>query len=764
MRKILGIVVALHIIAGAYADVVEKIEFEGLDRVEIEAIKDCIKITPHKNYDQSDIDATLKALFEKDFFSYVKFIKRENTLIVSCAEKPMVDKVAFEGNDAASEETLKNVIDGRIGEGRLFSLHILKEILADFQMVYKALGYCSAVITPKVIRHPGNKIDIVFEIIEGAKTTVKKILFIGNKSFNDDELKDLLSTKEAKAWRFWDYESHVFREDKIDVDVDSLTAFYKNNGFPFFMITSTSAEMDFNRESYYCTFSMEEGDMYSIKNVSLESKIAKIKAEDFKLHMTLLSGSVYNEAQINENKDNILAAISLKDNPFTDVVVDVKYDNVNKTADVKYSIVERQKLFIERIEIIGNSRTLDRVIRREFSVHEGDAYNIYKIQKTVERLKAMGYFDDVQVSDAPGSADDKKVLVVSVKEKESTAQIRFGLNVSDANGFGGFVGLLENNLMGTGRMLNADVFWMQKHYGCKLTVFDPHFMDNNFGAGIGIGAHQYNRKNIDQSTTRSAYLSPYIHYNITENLGHRIIYTISFNNRRWWDKRTEKLYDRIPDDVVGVYLMKDEYGKYVSSEIASVLSYDKTNNSYEPSKGYNLSLMNAYAGVGGSVRYWKNELNGDYYYPLTKKLTFVTSASVGYIKEIRGTRSGHRYALGGDGIHMRGFDSYGVGPRDLRGNSVGGNKYWTLSFEVKAPLSTREMGINGKLFVDFGSAWGSKYEKSLINDSSAIRGSAGVAIEWAKSPLGMPLSFVFGFPIKKKSFDEKQTFTLTGFM
>ncbi|MDR0678102.1 MAG: outer membrane protein assembly factor BamA, partial [Holosporaceae bacterium] len=637
MRKILAIIAVLYV-ASVSADTVEKIEFEGLDRVEIEALRDCIKITPNKNYDQSDIDATLKALFGKDFFSYIKFIKKGNTLVISCVEKPMVDKVAFEGNDIASDEVLKNVIDGRIGEGRLFSLHVLKEILSDFQMVYKTLGYCSAIITPKVIKHSGNKIDIVFEIIENSKTTVKKILFIGNKTFSDDELKDLLSTKEAKIWRFWDYESHVFREDKIEVDVDNLTSFYKNNGFPFFMITATSAEMDFNRESYYCTFSMEEGDRYSIKSVSLESKIDKIKAEDFKQYITLLSGSLYNEAQIHENKDKILAEVALKDNPFTDVVVDINYDSINRTADVKYSIVKRQKTFIERIEIVGNSKTLDRVIRREFSVHEGDAYNAYKIQKTIERLKIMGYFDDVQVSDAPGSADDKRVLVVAVKEKESTAQIRFGLNVSDANGFGGFIGFAESNLMGTGRILNVDAFWMQKYYGLKLNIFDPHFMDNNFGVGVSVGGHQYNRKNIDQSVTKSAYMSPYIRYSITEDLEHKIIYTISFNNRRWWDKTTEKLHDKVPDNVTEIYLMRDEYGRYVCSEMTSFLSYDKTDNPYEPRRGYDLSLMNTYAGIGGSVRYFKNELSGSYYYPLTKKLTFITSASVGHIKEIEGTR------------------------------------------------------------------------------------------------------------------------------
>ncbi|MCR5224825.1 MAG: outer membrane protein assembly factor BamA, partial [Alphaproteobacteria bacterium] len=435
-----------------------------------------------------------------------------------------------------------------------------------------------------------------------------------------------------------------------------------------------------------------------------------------------------------------------------------------KTASVKYTIVKRPKAFIERIEIVGNTRTLDRVIRRGFSVHEGDAFNAYKIQRTVERLKGMEYFEDVQISDKPGSAEDKKVLVVRVKEKESTAQLRFGLNVSDSDGFGGFVGFVENNLFGTGRSVSTDVFWMQKYYGCKAGIFDPRFMDKNFGAGVNIGAHRYDRKNVDQSVTKSAYISPFIRYNISEHIGHKIAYTLSHNDRRWWHKGEGKLYDTVPSSVTDTPLMRDEYGKFTCAELSSVLFYNATDNPYEPREGYDISMTNSYAGVGGSVRYFKNELSANYYYPLTQKLTFVTSGNIGYIKEIRNTRSADRYALGGDGQSMRGFDSYGVGTRDLKGNSVGGNKFWTVSFMVKAPLSTREIGMNGVAFIDFGSAWGTKYNTEKVRDSSAIRASAGVAIEWARSPLGVPLSFVFGFPLKKKSFDEKQTFTLTGFM
>lgn len=746
------------------ADIVEKIIFEGLDRVEKGALEESVTIKPRKNFEQSDIDATLKALFAKDFFSDIQFIKKDKTLIIKCVEKPMIDQVAFEGNESASDDVLKNVVGNRIGNGRLFSTYIIKDVLSDFQLMYKTLGYCSAVVTPKIIKRPGNKVDLVFEINEGSKTTVKKILFVGNKSFSDDDLKDIMSTKEEKIWRFWDYESHVYREDKIDVDIDSITSFYKNNGYPFFIIISATAEMDFDKKSHYCTFTMEEGDKYSISDVSLTSEIEKIKAEDFKKFIVIEKGSIYNEAAINANRDKLRKEIALKDNPFIDVTIKIDYDKPKKTASVKYLVIERPKAFLDRIEIVGNTKTLDNVIRREFTVHEGDALNIYKIQSTVERLKNIGYFDDVEITELDGSAEDKKVLLVSVKEKESTAQIRFGLNVSDADGFGGLFGFSEHNLMGTGRSLSAEAFWMQRYYGCKFDLFDPRFMDQNFGAGLTVGAHCYDRKNVDQSITRSAFISPYVRYAITDHVFHTIRYTISRNNRRWWNRDEKKSYNSVPDLEKDVVLMKDEYGSYTCGEIASILVYDQTDNPYDPRNGYELSMTNAYAGLIGNVQYFKNELGAKYYHPISKKVTFIADANIGHIQEIKGTRAVHRFALGGDGQSMRGFDTGGVGTRDLRGNCVGGNRYWTLSLMAKAPLSTKEIGINGVVFWDFGGSWGTKYAKNEVQDSKGIRSSIGVGIEWAKSPLGMPLSFVFGFPIKKKSFDEKQTFTLAGFM
>lgn len=763
MKRILCILTLCMGALSAFGEVVDRIVFEGLDRVDEEAVLDCLEVKPRKEFSAKDLDVTLNALFKKGFFSDISFIKSGSTLIIKCVEKPMIDKVAFEGNEAISDEDMKSKIATKIGEGKLYDLYVIRDILADMQLAYKSLGFLSATIVPKIIKHPGNKIDIVFEINENGKTTIKKIIFIGNKKFSDEELKDLIASKEEMLWRFWDYASHVYNEDRVQVDIEHITEAYKNSGYPFVVVNSLPAELSFDKKSIYCTYKIEEGACYTIGGFTLDSKIDKISADDFKKLVTLKSGSVYNESEIYSCRDKIRKEMGLKNHPFTDVSTDIQYDEKHKTAIVHYSIVETPKVFVDRIEIVGNTRTLDRVIRREFTIHEGDALNTYKIQQTVERLNGLDYFDDVQISEEPGSAEDKKTLIVTVKEKEAgTAALRFGLSVSDADGFGGFVGFTESNLMGTGRVLSMGAYWAQKLYGCKLGIYDPRFLDHNFGAGINFSANRYDRKKYDDSVLRSLGVEPYIRYRITEHLSHRIGYNISFNSRKWWDREHSRLLDKVPDGAQKVHLMRDEFGKYTRSEVRSTLFYDQTDNPYDPRSGYDISLINSYAGVGGSVRYFRNEIDGTYYYPLTKKLTFLTCAKIGWLKEIRNTRSSDRYSLGGGGTDLRGFDSYGVGPRDYDGNSVGGNKFWSLSFMVKAPLSTREVGINGVAFVDFGSAWGSKYDKKMVRDSSAVRVSTGIAIQWARSPFGMPLSLIFAVPLKKKNFDEKQTFTVGG--
>jgi outer membrane protein insertion porin family len=747
-----------------FADTVSKIEFRGLDRVEKEVISRYVTIKPNRNFGSSDIDNTLKGLFSSGFFADIKIAKEGNTLVIKFTERPMVDQVAFEGNSSANDNMLKNVVGDRLTSGHLFSLAVIKDILSDFQLLYKALGYYSSVVTPKIIKLPGNKVNVVFEIKEGSKTTVKKIVFVGNKSFRDSDLKDVMGIKEERIWRFWDTDSHIFREDKVETDVNAISSFYKNHGYPFFIITSTSSEMGFDKQSHYCTFTMEEGDRYTFSGVSLTSEVEKIKASEFKDYITIKKGSLYNESLINTTRSEISKKIALKNNPFIDVTSKVDFDKEKKTAFVSYVVVKMPKIFVERIVIIGNTKTFDNVIRREFPVHEGDPMNAYKIQDAVEKLKYIGYFDDVEVSELPGSTNDKKVLQIKVHEKESTAQINFGLNVSTVDGFGGMIGFSESNFGGTGRTLGMEVFWAQKTHGCKITLFDPRFLDQNFGVGVNIGADSHNRKDTDQSIMKSIYISPFVKYNICSSVSHTVRYTLTKNKKLWWNKNEKKSYDKVPDDVPYSVLMKDEYGKYTSSEISSTLVYSNFDNQYTNQKGYELSMTNSYAGVSGNVKYFKTEFGAKYYYPLTEKATFITDANIGFIKEVKNTRSNHRYSLGGDGNSMRGFDSCGVGTRSLDGSSVGGNKFWTLSFIVKAPLSSQELGINGITFLDFGSAWGSKYPKKLLRDSRSIRASIGVGIEWQKCPLGMPISFIFGFPLRKTSFDEKHTFTLTGLM
>ncbi|MDR3155860.1 MAG: outer membrane protein assembly factor BamA [Holosporaceae bacterium] len=763
MKKTLLLVLGLYV-PEALADVVDSVAFEGLNLVESGALEECVAIAPGKEFGQSEIEATIKALFAKGFFLDVKIVKKGQTLIIRCVERLMVNKVAFEGNDAVKDETLNAVVNGRIVDGCMLANHLVRDVISDVQAVYASLGYYAVKITPKIIKHTNQKIDLIFEVDEGSKTTVKKILFIGNKLFSDDELKDVLTLKEERIWRFG-YDGHVFAGEKIAEDVKILTEFYHDNGFPFFSVKLASAEMGHDKKSHYCTFIVNEGDQFKIQSVSLKSKVKRVKASGFKKFISLKSGEIFNQSLITKNRIDVLREIALENNPFVDVSVQVDFDKEKKTANINYIIVERPKAFIEKIEITGNVRTLDHVIRREFSVHEGDPLNIYKMEKTIQTLNGIGYFSNVNVREEKGSSEDKRVLIVSVKEKDSTSRVNFGLSAGVVDGFGGFVGFSEDNLFGKGRTVGADIFWSQRHLGGTMNLYDPYFMDQNFGAGIKVGIEKLStRKDIDQSVLNMKYISPYVRYDITKNLSHIVRYTLSHNDKSWWNRTERRALQRPPVNASGA-LMVDEYGKFTSGELSSTLIYENLDNHYEPRDGYSVSMSNTYCGLVGNVRYLKNAIGFKYYYPLSKKFTFILDGNFGYLYEMKNTRTYHRFLLGGgDSGGMRGFDVGGVGPRDANENSLGSNKFWTVSSVVKVPLSSRDIGINGIVFLDVGSAWGTKYHGENINDSSAIRASAGVAIEWTKSPFGMPMSFVFGFPIKKQEFDMKRVFSINGIM
>lgn len=789
MKILPGVVLSLAVSATVFADVVEKIEYVGLNRVEKAAISDAVIISPGKIFDKKDINESIKNLYRKDFFSNVEFFKQGNKLIIKLEEKPIVNKVAFEGNDAGTDEMLSGVVNNRLGEGRLFSSYVVKDVLSDLQLAYRALGFYFTEINPQYIERSGNTIDVVFNIKEGHKTTIKKIVFVGNKTFSDGQLKDIMSMKEARAWRFWDSESQIYREDRVEADIDTITRFYKSQGFPFFVITSSHAEMSKDKQSHFCTFIMDEGDRYKIRDISFISEIPEINVDDYRDYIKFKSQDVYNESLIYEVRNKIRKEASLKGNSFIDVIVNIQYDEKQNLADVSYKIVKSEKVFVDRIEIVGNTRTLDQVIRRNLSVYEGDALNVHKIQRSEDALKAMDIFEEVQIREEDGSADDKKTIVISVKEKESTSQIKGGLSVSDSDGFGGFLGFEEYNLFGTGKILSTEAMWMQQHHGASVSIFDPRFFDQNVGAGVKVGIAHINRKKFESSSLRSMYIMPYIRYRINENLYHKVGYSIAYCKKMFWNRELKKWTNELPDSfTVGDRTVKfknkdirqEEYGKYTNCELSSVLSYFDTDNPYDPRSGYDLSMTNAYSGLTGNVKYFRTVIEGNIYRPVSEKVTFVVNGQIGYVKEISNTRSNDRFTLGGSGS-MRGFDSYGIGAREkyagrevydksgrriddgeYQKDSLGSTKYWTVSLMLRAPLSTKEMGINGVAFVDFGSAWGTKYPKHKVDDSSAVRASAGVAIEWAKCPLGMPLSFVFGFALKKKPFDERQIFTLGG--
>lgn len=762
MKKVIfACICALYV---NYADAVkiQSIDFCGLQTVASDVAASCIEVKKGDDVCDEEFDDLLRTLYASGLFSEVKLsIVEGGKLLINVVENPMIDEIAFEGNKIVKDSVFNQFFMEKFSHGKLFSMELLRDVTNDIGQFYKASGCYTVHISPKIIKKPQNKVDVVFEINEGEPTKVRRILFIGNKAFGEDTLKDEIVTKQDCFWRFWDGEASIFREDRLEEDISLLRNFYNNNGYPNFEVKTVVSEISYDKKDYYITFVLQEGEKFNIKNVKVVSKVKDVNANDFLSEIGITSGELLNSAKCNECKEEILRKISESGICFVGVTQKVSLNDEDKTADIEFSIIPQEKCFVERIDIRGNSRTFDEVLRREFRTHEGDPYDGYRIKKAVNNLQRCGLFEDVNCREFNGQSEDMVVLGVNVREKDSNSSIKFGVTVESTDGIGGFGGFSDRNFGGRGRTLSVDGLFTKRYQNIECSLYEPSFMNKDIGAGITLSGFNRNRKKEDHSITKGFGVSPFFRYRVSENVSHRVGISYYNNNKKF--KRDGKCN---VGGHCGTGVLQGEYGHYSLVELSSVLSYDQVDSVYNPQKGYSVFLNNTYAGLLGNVKFLKNSVGVRYYRPVTEKVTFSLDGEVGIMKEFKNGKSSYRYTLGGDGRSMRGFESAGIGPRDKNNDdSIGGLKFWTTSFVLKAPLSTKEVGINGVMFVDVGSAWGVKNDwKNHVYDDSSVRVSAGFAIEWENSPLGCPLTFVFGFPIKKKSFDKKQTFTLTGFI
>lgn len=717
-------------------DIIRAIRVEGTNRIEAETVVSYMLIKPGDPYDIARVNSSIKTLFATGLFSDVSFRREGDTLVVKVVENPIVNRVAFEGNKKLDDDDLLKEITLR--PRTVYTKTKVQRDVKRLLEVYRGSGRFAATITPKVIQLAQNRVDLVFEINEGDVTGVRRIIFVGNKQFSDGRLRDVVQTEETAWWKFFTTQD-TYDPDRLNYDRELLRRFYLGNGYADFRVVSAVAELTPDRKDFFVTFTIEEGERYKFADIQLRSTIKGLETKTLERQLTVKKGAWYDARKIESSIQNLTDTVGTLGFAFVEVRPLIRRDRANRTINVVFLIREGPKVFVERIEVIGNNRTRDEVIRREMRLVEGDAYNTSKIRASRRRLRNLDFFKKVEISNRPGSASDKTIIKVEVEEK-ATGELSLGAGFSTEEGALGTIGLRERNFLGRGQDISVAFTLSQRSTEADLRFTEPYFLDRNLAVGFDL--FRITRDRTEESG-----------FNLnTTGFRLRAGYEIIEDLRQYW--RYTIRHDVIRDLDSGVSsVIRSEQGATVTSAIGQTLTYDKRDDRFDPTEGYFVRLETDFAGLGGTQRFVRAKVTAGYYQSLGRDLVLSFVGEYGIVHGIgKDVSLADRFFLGGN--NLRGFERGGVGPRDgATDDALGANQFYAGTVELTFPLGLpKEFGLRGRVWTDAGSAFGIDRTNPTVVDVNSIRVSAGVGISW-KSPFG-PVRLDIGFPIKKEGFDK----------
>jgi len=717
-------------------DIVRAIRVEGTNRIEVETVVSYMLIKPGDPYDIARVNSSIKTLFATGLFSDVSFRREGDTLVVRVVENPIINRVAFEGNKKLDDDDLLKEITLR--PRTVYTRTKVQRDVKRLLEVYRGSGRFAATITPKIIQLSQNRVDLVFEINEGDITGVRRIVFVGNKRFSDGRLRDEIQTEETAWWKFFTSQD-TYDPDRLNFDRELLRRFYLGKGYADFRVVSAVAELTPDRKDFFVTFTIEEGERYKFGEIELRSAIKGLDVKTLQRKLTVKKGAWYDARKIESTIQNLTDAVGTLGFAFVEVRPLIRRDRPNKAITVIFLIREGPKVFVERIEIVGNNRTRDEVIRREMRLVEGDAFNTSKIRASRRRLRNLDYFKKVEISNKPGSSSDKTVIKVEVEEK-ATGELTLGAGFSTEEGALGTVGLRERNFLGRGQDISVAFTLSQRSTEADLRFTEPYFLDRNLAVGFDL--FRTTRDRTDESG-----------FNLnTTGFRLRAGYEILEDLRQGWRYTIRNDVIRDLDSGVSSIILSEE-GSTVTSAIGQTLTYDKRDDRFDPTEGYFLRLETDFAGLGGTERFIKAKVTAGYYQNLGNDLVLSVVGEYGIVYGIgKDVGLADRFFLGGN--NLRGFERGGVGPRDgATDDALGANQFYAGTVELTFPLGLpKEFGLRGRVWTDAGSAFGIDRTNSTVVDVRTIRVSAGVGVSW-KSPFG-PVRLDIGFPIKKEGFDK----------
>lgn len=723
----------------------EKVVIEGNQRIEKQTILSYAGLTVGGAFNYYDADRAMKNLFSTGFFADLMLTpvtseQGKVILTIKVVENPIISQIAFEGNKRLKDDELSAEITLR--PRAAFTRTDVQNDVQRILQIYKRSGRYSAKVDPKVITLDNNRVNLVFEIDEGPETYVKQINFIGNRIFTDQTLRDVIRTSEASWWNPF-ASDEKYDPDRLLFDKELLRRFYVSQGYADFQVKSSIAELTPAGDGFFITFTVEEGEMYRFGGIDVKTTLAGSGKINLDESVSAHSGEVYNADEIENSIENIVE--KLGDNGFAFVEVKPQFNRNHKdrTIDVSFRVNQGPKVYVERINITGNSRTLDEVIRREFRLTEGDPYSTSKLSRSEQRINNLGFFEKVSVTQSPGSTPDQTVIDVDVRE-QSTGEITLGAGYSTTDGALADFGIRESNLLGRGQELRFRTMLASRRQQFDIGFTEPYFLDREVAAGFDLFKirQDFSRESaFDRESTGGALR---MGYTLSEHLSHDLFY------------RLEQI-DITDIDVNASRFIRDQEGTNTSSLVGHSFTWDKRNNKFEPTDGWYLRMQQEFAGVGGDSRFLRHEAKAANYWPIAPQWTFKLAGTGGHVFGIdRDVRINERFFIGGR--RLRGFENGGIGPRDrTTEDALGGNIFYTATAETTFPLGLPDdLGFLGAAFVDVGSLWDLDDSGPEIAESDSARLSAGLGLAW-KSPFG-PIRIDFSHPILKEDEDQTEVF------
>jgi outer membrane protein insertion porin family len=731
---------------------VRRIVIQGNERIESNTVQSYLPIAVGDMVDAARIDLAVKTLFRTDLFSDVRIDLNPNTgeLVVHLTENPIINRVVFEGNSNLNDEKLRDEIS--IHPRGIFTKSHVQEDVQRIVELYRRSGRISATVTPQIVELPQKRVDLIFQIKEGPKTGITRVNFLGNQAYTDDQLRDVVVTKESHWYKFFSSNDN-YDPDRIEYDREQLRKYYSNKGYYDFRVVSSIAELQTNQRRFAVTYTIDEGAKYKFGHLKVQTDLKRLNGDVLRQLLPIKDGQPYQADKIEQAVDALTFAAGAAGFAFVDIRPRYSANRQNHTVDVTFDVREGPRVYVERIDIVGNTVTADPVIRRELRIAEGDAYNRVLVDRSKTEVKRLDFFKTVDITNTPGSAPDKTVLQVKVSE-QPTGELSVGAGYSSVDKLMLDLGVSQHNFRGEGQdvRLRAEIGYLSQQIDLSFT--EPRFLGRNLRAGIDLFTYREDYSQYTGFTQSSTGAT----FRLTFPLNINAIFQPHYSIHQ---DEVDADESNCQNGLISVVIC-DQRGESLTSAPGYTLTIDRRNDPIHPTRGYTLTVNQDLAGVGGNVRYLKTTTQGGWYYGITPAWVVHVITDVGYVGGWGGDsiRINDRFFKGGDSF--RGFEIAGLGPRDTEFNeALGGNLYGIGTVEVSVPNHLPEQyGIRTALFADVGTL-GSldrsvSRSSTFIEDQLALRASAGVSVFWV-SPLG-PIRIDLSQVLKKETYDRTEAF------